>query len=833
MAFIGKDYKVRASRYQKEAKDFQRQKDLLDVYDTYYGTFRDHKQIETWEINYDLMNGRLDANLYSEPIKFKLGAEEITLDHQNITHYPLISQIARAFHGEAILRPFNPTVKHHGAKAGTMRDKEWSARISQLLADNIIAPIRQQVTQQYLASNGITDLYALQPEQLLQVEADVNRRVMQSTPKDVVDFMNNKFQTPTEVHANELLRSIMGDFDIDWMQGEGFKHMIPTGREVVFCGERRDELLIKLCNPKYFTSGGSQNQEWFQDREWAKYEEWITFGKAMQDHADIIDSKTYEELLDLGEPIGGHKNIGDPRKDRVQRHLMFEVGVEGSEIQRKSSGLDIRNSDGQRRIKQLYADIAKQYGHDNGDYFGYYGIRRAHIVFRDKRHLKRVTRNVSGELKKFWLDEHYEPKPSDIEIKDYWVDEVWEGYKLGEDHHVGIRPVPYQYKSIYNPFKVDLPYYGIDYNTFMGNSRNVAFPDLGKAWQKEFDVTMANIKHDMATELGQVFVMAMGLKPQNMKWQEWMDTIKSGSILAADTQQRAYSSLDPQLIRGLDLSKASSIANKIQYLEVIKQNLLQAMNFTPGRIGQVGQYTTQANLQIQQSASYNQTESYFQTHNKLWEKILQSAINKKRYILRHKDFEARQVLSDTSLAEMTMMDDFWFDELKVKISLSSEDVAAVERLKQQVQALIQNSYGFDAIVELSMAETQEEILNIARRETEKVRQMTQSQSKAEQEMEQAKREHESQQAQLDREWSFREKKLQVDSNERAAILRAEQFSRQFDINENKESDLIESKQIEMEQREKERLDDKEIKERELEIKNKEANAKLINGKKSP
>ena len=76
------------------------------------------------------------------------------------------------------------------------------------------------------------------------------------------------------------------------------------------------------------------------------------------------------------------------------------------------------------------------------------------------------------------------------------MDEVWEGTKIG--HHdsclyLNIQPIPGQYKSIFNPYEVQLPYVGREYDTHMNNAENVAPIDLGKPSQMEFDTLMLKL----------------------------------------------------------------------------------------------------------------------------------------------------------------------------------------------------------------------------------------------------------------------------------------------------------------------------------------------------
>lgn len=59
---FNEEIKPRVSYDKKIANDFQRQKDILDIYDKYYGGYRDDKELDRFDINYKLFNGNLDTS---------------------------------------------------------------------------------------------------------------------------------------------------------------------------------------------------------------------------------------------------------------------------------------------------------------------------------------------------------------------------------------------------------------------------------------------------------------------------------------------------------------------------------------------------------------------------------------------------------------------------------------------------------------------------------------------------------------------------------------------------------------------------------------------------
>lgn len=800
-AKIGGDIPRRVSYNKKISNDFARQKEIVDVFDLYYGDFRDQAEISKYNINYELLNGRLDTKLYDEPICLNIESEKIKFDFQSITHYPLISQIANAMYGEMINRPFQPIAKDLGSFATTVRNKKWNELLKEFVNVQILQPIRDEVTQIYFQQNNIQNLYNLNPQQQQQVEADIQRRIVEKTPKEILDFMQNDFQTPTQRQAQQLLDYFIVHQDIKWKQDEGFKHSLPTGKEVYYIGDRHGEPIFELCNPKYFTWGGSQNTEWYQHGHWVKYEQWLSIEEATQKHAEHLRPKDYRELEGFAEPIGGLRSVGDPEKDFIQNRVMYEVSLEDGYFARKYGDINYKTKLGQNKLVDLYADIIKKYGKNYGYAFGNYGIREAHFAWKDKTKLKRVTRIINGQEKKFWLDEHYEERPEDIEIVDIWVDEVWEATKIGstgnDDIYVNIRPIPGQFKSLYNPFEVELPYYGRSYNTHMNNAKNVSMIDLGKPWQKEFDTTMAQIKHSMATDVGRVFFTLMDFKPEGWTWEQWLNTMRNSKLLIAQLKKHGYSGVDPQFLKGVDLSNSTDIADKIGLLDYYRRNLVQAMNFNDTRIGSIGEYTTNQNIQQSQSASYNQTEGYFETHRKIVEKALNAFMNRAKFIYRNNN-KTKFIFDDITRTEFEVSPEFWYEAWAVEFTTNSEDIKRTETLRAEMFNFIQNGMSFDGILALALAKTPSDIIDIMKKENKRAEEIRQQNIQIQQEQSQKELDAKYADLQADRESKERIKLAEMQSGLERTLIDSEKFRKQADVNANNQADSIEKSKMELE-----------------------------------
>lgn len=827
-AFFGEEIKPRVSRAKKEARSFARQMEIMDYIDLYFGEIRDENEFRRYDINYGLFNGDLDVNLYEDPICFNIGGEKVKLEHQSIVHYPIISQVARAMHGELMSRPFQPTAKDLGSFAQTAKNNKWNELLRELIQQDILMPMEQEITSEYYRNNNIQDIFGLSPEEQQQVQADIQGRIQARTPEDIINFMENDYQTPTQRQAQQLLDYYISHLGINSIQQEGFKHAIITGQEYYYIGERYGEPVFEFVNPKYLRyDTGSQNEVWCNKGDWAKYEQWFSFPKITQRHAEKLNKAHWAELEEYIEPIGGFTHVGDPRKDRVMERTMYELSTD-SLIAEEFGDINIKTKKGQNDMKRVYERVIEKYGMNYGHAFSNYGIRECHMVWRDKRKLNKVTRVERGKEVVRYFDEHYESKPEDIRVVEVWVDEVWEGTKIGnhdECLYLNIQPIPGQYKSIFNPYQVQLPYVGRKYNTQMNNAPNVAPIDLGKPSQMEFDTLMAQLKHDLQTDVGSVFLMVLDLKPDGMNWQDWMNTMRNGKLLMTNLNKRGLHNFDPNMLKSVDMNRTADIAAKAQLLEMFKQNIFSEMYFNPARVGAIGQYATDKNIETNQSASYNQTEEFFDIHRQIVEVALNIFMNRAKLIFKDKPFKSSHILGDPERIDLEISSDFWYEEVGIEFKISSEELRRVEELRARMLEFIQNGMSYSGIFALATAKTMNDIQNLLKNEEKKIEKKMQEERQLQLEEMEKQRQAEMAEKQSQREHEIQQSREQYASQEARAIIDSETLRKGEDVNRNNESDLKESKEIEL--RSKERIEREKLvrKDRELDLKEKDIEVK--------
>lgn len=792
------EIKRRVSYKQKIANDNERQIDLLKLYSGYYNLGANQDDIDKYKLNYELMNGRLDTSNYDDPYCLNIDNQEVKIGDILITHYPLMQQFTNVLLGEMISRPFKPIAKDIGEFSHTLRNKKFNELLRELVSTRIINPIRDQATIEFMNQLKAQNVQGMSEEEIQQAQAEIDNRVKSKTPEEILDFMVNDFRTPTQRQAQQLLDFLVDKDNIKYLQVEGFKHALPTGKEVYYIGDRHGEPVMELTNPMHIRWGGSRNTEWVQDATWVSYDRWLTVEDAQQEYAEYLAEMPTNKLKMLIEPIGGVRHIGDPKKDKVMETIMLDLSDEGSDLAKKYKDVTYKTKAGQNSIANMYTDVMKKYGSMYGENPHAYGIRVTHTCFRDSCKMRYVVKEIEGEEKGLWFSEHYEPIPEDIEVIDVWINEIWEGTRLGsaeEELFVNVRRLPNQYPSRYNPWGTKLPYYGKNYNTHMNNAKNVCWIDLGKVWQKEYDVTASQIKHEMKTDLGMQFLVFLELKPEKWTWQQWINTMKDTGLMMS-TIKRHGGTVDPNFMRAVDLSRVRAIAEKIQMLSYIRENMIQSLNLNNARVGAIGEYSTNQNVQQSQIASYNQTEAYFETHRQIVEKALNAFMNQARCLYKYNN-KRFFILDDIARTELEITPDAWYEEWAIQFSTSSDEIRKVQELKMQMQAFVQNQMSFDGILALALADTTSDIEDLMKKESKRMESIRQQQIQIQQEQLQMGLAADKERADADRAALFQMKQLDNQTKMIGYQLDSQKFRNQADADADGRADVLEKTEMEL------------------------------------
>lgn len=785
-------FNQRISWAKKKAYDFRWAEKCSDYIDKVYSCYGDENRTKRLNMNYNLFNGIGEQAMkeYGSQTPDVLAEEGIIGGYEDIPHHPIIDQVAKAMVGEQQLRPLNPIAFDTSGYNLNQRKRKKLELAQQYLNQNIIDPIRQQISEQYAMEHGVQDPYALSPEQQQQMMAEVEQRTKAMTPKEIEEYMRKDYKSPSETQAQKIVDFVMDYCDIKYLTDEGFKHAIITGEEIYRTGVRHNKPFVELVDPYGFFTIARPNSFFIEEGIVWKYEQYVMYNDIYNWHGhEIENNKALRDQLD-----NYARGIIDNRPGAPPPQLVAEVS-RGNEYIVDASP-DLRTNEGQEYIRSVFSSISATHN-KGGD------IRYVHTAWKGLRKLKYITQ-YNRDLDKtrtFWVDESYTLNENrqrdgfqDIGESISWVPELWQTTKVGNTESIYFEkePIPYQYRSIHDPWDIKGPYIGAYYSKLMNNAPNVAPLDLGKPWQYKANIQMAKIHELESTDLGKIMLASFNAKPKNWSWGKFLMMIKMGKIAPVDLQQEGVTPMDSQVFKQMDLSSVTDLAARLQYLEFCKNQIALSMSYNPSRLGmQAPQVAVTNNRQNIIQSSF-QTNDIYNIHNKVVENLLNVMVNVTRVAFKDNQPIKSYVLDDMSIAELDldweMLDR---SEIGIKIRNSSKDFENIQNIKQLLQPMVQNGLiSVSEIIRMMWAENGAEILNIAENAEEKMQQKQQEAQAQQQEMLAAQAQQQQELEQLRQQFELLKQGREHEMRIAEATIESTRFAQQHDIDQNNENDRL-------------------------------------------
>lgn len=770
---------------------------MADYFD--YGFEANYDYVQNVELNSNLFKGRgIPQSDIANFLKRTANNGQIDLSYANVPHVDILGEIANSMDGVQRNRPFSPIVIDTGPLEGNERRSKHLELIQQYLSTTVIPKYQEEATMRVFSKYGIQNPMQLNPDEQMQVQSEIQQMQQEITPERIDDYMRRDYQSPRSKQLTELLQVLTEEFDIKDLTDDGFQMALISGLEVYYQGIRGGQLVLELVNPKNIIYGDYDSCRWVQDAMWVKHCDNLPVVEILKRYGDELNSSQIRKIKDAT------VNMGD-REDLENARLVGIMG-DDSEI----SDIDLRTMKGQWD----YHMVKKKYGVSvNANV-----LDVKHIVFQSIDEAKYVTRIVNGKKRGFYTGRDYEMNKlkGDIEVKEIKVPQVFEVTKIetGTDPiYVNKGEVPYSYRSLENPFKVQLPYIGAKYNKTMGNGEMVSQVDLGKQGQYKYNMTHAKMEQEESTDFGKVMSLVLSLKPSTYEVEEWLSLIRQQKLLLIG-EAEGNGQLDPnalQAIRQIDLSTVDKIASYIAKLDQIRQETARAMRFNNAMLGQSSPYESIANQQNSINLSSNQTRGIYTFHDSIVEKLLTALLQTALVYYKDKPFKRSWIMSDLSVGTLELDPDLLHaSEVGVYLSLNIKDIQDTEQMKMDAHALIQTGeIDFEDWARIRMAKSTSELLNISRMSKRKRQEMLAQQQQAVQEAEERARQFQMALKQMEIQAEMNKEQMNNQTKIQTATIGADQFRRAYDINLDNINDANQRMEMELKyKREKDREDRK-------------------------
>jgi hypothetical protein len=398
-----------------------------------------------------------------------------------------------------------------------------------------------------------------------------------------------------------------------------------------------------------------------------------------------------------------------------------------------------------------------------------------------------------------------------------WINQTWGGIKIGPNRpsfygnndstgfapiYLNVRPVRFQFKGDFTLYGCKLPVEGAVFSDRNTKSRSLI--DKMKPYQVGYNLVNNQIADILVDELGTVIMLDQNALPRHSMGEDWGKNnlanayvaMKNFQMLPLDTSiTNTENALNFQHYQVLNLEQTQRLLSRIQLSTYFKNQAFEAIGITPQRLGGPTSQETATGVTQALNQSFSQTEMYFVQHSEnLMPRVHQMRTDLAQYYHSNKPSVRLQYM--TSMDEKVNFEMNGTELLARELNVFTSTKVNQRMITEQIRQLaLSNNTAGASIYDLgniikadSMADIThtlkaiEEKVNAQRQqEQEGQQQAIQMQQQAETERQDKRLAFEAEQNQLDRENDLRE-----------AEIRSAGYTGMQDMNENKQSDYIDT-----------------------------------------
>lgn len=266
----------------------------------------------------------------------------------------------------------------------------------------------------------------------------------------------------------------------------------------------------------------------------------------------------------------------------------------------------------------------------------------------------------SAEPLEILVDENYElnTELGDISIKWEWITEVHQGFKIGTDIYVGMKPVENQHKDLDNIYTSKLSFKGMIYDAV--NSEPVSMIDRVKHLVYLYDIIAFRIEKLIASDKGKILMMNLNAIPNGAgfntkKFLYYLEANQLGLVNPNQEGMKHSTGNIGEMVKEVDMTMISQISNYINLAEHIEEKIGMTIGVTKPMEGNIK--TTDAVTNVRQSLQQSSyiIEPYFYNHQTIKRNVLQALIECAKIAYRNTKKKAIQfALDDLSVAYLNI-----------------------------------------------------------------------------------------------------------------------------------------------------------------------------------
>lgn len=273
-------------------------------------------------------------------------------------------------------------------------------------------------------------------------------------------------------------------------------------------------------------------------------------------------------------------------------------------------------------------------------------------------------------------------------------------------------PKEYQFRNLDNPYEVKLGYHGLVYNSM--NAHSTSLMDRMKPFQYLYFIVMHKLKRLISQDKGKVFPLDITMIDPKIGLEKTLYYLSTFNLdiynPLQNTDVQGWSQR-AKVSNAIDMSVADQVMNYVNILAAIDQQISDVAGVTRQREGQAAPNEAVTNAQANIQMSSIITEVYFQAHDKLWEKVLNSLLELAQSCYKGSSQVKQWILDDRSIATLDFSaTDVSNDSFGVFVTDSPKEQYIFDTLQQWGMSLVQNDKAsFSDLVKMLRATSSAEL----------------------------------------------------------------------------------------------------------------------------
>ena len=787
--------------------------------------------------NYKLAKGTIDKTDYlveadneMRDIVDSLAQEDASA--LELKFYPIIPNVVNVLVAEFAKRNTKITFRGVDEYSHNEMLDEKRSQIEQVLM--------QQAEQKLMAKMIEQGMDPEDPAVQEQMQQQTSPEALKSLP-EIQGFFDKSYKSLCEQWATHQFKIDEDRFRMDELEERGFRDMLITDREFWHMKMNEDDYDVELWNPVTTFYHKSPDARYISQGNWVGKIEMLTIADVIDKYGYLMTQEQLESIEAIypvrsaGYPLQGYQNDGS-YYDATKSHE-FNTNMPGLAYRQFVSMYDNFIYNG--------GDIVNWIMSENEDYapMGAAFLLRATTAYWKSQmkvgHLTKISE--SGEVLTDIIGEDYKVTDKPIydttliknktkdnlifgeHIEYVWINQVYGGVKIGPNHpsfwgmnnpgginpmYLGIDrntigPLKFQFKGDNTLYGCKLPVEGAVFND--RNTRSTSMVDLMKPFQIGYNIVNNQIADILVDELGTVIMLDQNALPQHSLGEDWGKNnlakayvaMKNFQMLPLDTSiTNTENALNFQHFQVMNLEQTQRMLSRIQMANYFKQQCFEVIGITPQRLGQqMGQTDTAKGVEQAMAGSYAQTEVYFMQHSDyLMPRVHQMRTDLAQYYHSKKPSLRLQYMTSTDEKVNFEMNgtDLLLRDINIYCTTKANQRAILEQMKQLA---VSNNTAGASIYDLGnimQTESLGELTNSLKAIERKATEQRQEQMQHEQEMQQQEMQTRIQEKQLELDSRMQEAEKDRRKDILVAEIKSAGFGAMQDINENKQSDYMDS-----------------------------------------